>query len=42
MKSVALCLPLLAACYGAAPQKPARIPLPPTASQSRQSAMQMR
>ena len=29
MKSVALCLPLLAACYGAAPPKPARIPLPP-------------
>ncbi len=30
MKSVAFCLPLLAACYGAAPPKPARIPLPPT------------
>jgi hypothetical protein len=29
MKSVAFCLPLLAACYGAAPPKPARIPLPP-------------
>jgi hypothetical protein len=29
MKSVALCLPVLAACYGAAPPKPARIPLPP-------------
>src|SRR5262245_23294288 len=29
MKSVALCLPFLAACYGAAPPKPARIPLPP-------------
>jgi hypothetical protein len=29
MKSVALCLPLLAACYGAAPAKPARILLPP-------------
>ena len=28
MKSVALCLPVLAACYGAAPPKPARIPLP--------------
>lgn len=33
MKSVALSLPLLslAACYGAAPPKPARIPLPPPA-----------
>ena len=30
MKSVAFCLPLLVACYGAAPPKPARIPLPPT------------
>ncbi|HEY5944858.1 MAG TPA: hypothetical protein VIV40_05175 [Kofleriaceae bacterium] len=29
MKSVAFCLPLLVACYGAAPPKPARIPLPP-------------
>ena len=29
MKSVAFCLPLLAACYGAAPPKPARVPLPP-------------
>ncbi|HEY5923407.1 MAG TPA: hypothetical protein VIV11_17125 [Kofleriaceae bacterium] len=29
MKSVAYCLPLLVACYGAAPPKPARIPLPP-------------
>ena len=30
MWSVAFCLPLLAACYGAAPPKPARVPLPPT------------
>jgi hypothetical protein len=32
MKSAVLCLPLfaLSACYGAAPPKPARIPLPPT------------
>jgi hypothetical protein len=30
MRSVAYCLPLLAACYGAAPPKPARVPLPHT------------
>lgn len=29
MKSVALCLPILAACYGATPSKPVRNSLPP-------------
>ncbi len=29
MKSVALCLPFLAACYGATPSKPVRISMPP-------------